>query len=139
MAPVVIGVTLAASAYSARQQYKAGKQAAAMGEANAQRQMAETQEAVRRLGLQQHKTLARTSAGMAVSGVGGRSAADYFNEMRKTFKEEREWMLKAGASAADISRREGQLAKTQAYGGVASTIAGAAGSVYGAGKGSWWS
>lgn len=133
--PAVLGV------FSAVQQYKAGKKADKLAEANAQAAEAETEEEIRRQALadKQQEGLA-----LAKSAAGGSKVTGTVSSYLDTLKNENlaniDWMRRSGSSQADLERKKGAVAKSQATAGAIGSLAGAAGSGYSAGQSQgWWS
>lgn len=127
MAYVAAAVTVMMSMKSASDQKQAGKRAEGIERMNAAKALAESQEAARRLKLDQDKVTAETKARAAASGVtGGGTVETYLSEMQKNFKSELDWVNKSGASAANINLRRGeyqrQIANANAWGTMASGI-----------------
>ena len=116
----VAAVAAGAMSYKAAQtQAKAQKNIA---EQNAQRIAAEKAEQLRKMQLDQSRTLSQAKAAAAASGmtVEG-SQKSYIEQMRESFKAERDWLQASSASQQSIVRAQGSMeaAATRSAGQVA--------------------
>lgn len=116
----VAAVVAGAMSYKAAQsQAKAQKQIA---EQNAQRIAAEKAEQLRKMQLDQSRTLSQAKAAAAASGmtVEG-SQKSYIEQMRESFKAEQDWLASASASQQSIVRAQGSMeaAATRSAGQIA--------------------
>ena len=115
---------------------RAAKEAAVLGEANAQYIQQETAEQTKRLQFSQGRTRATTRATFAASGFRsgkksqGGSQRAFMATLKQVQRQELDWLSRSGASRADIARRGGQAEssrlKAQGTGQIFSGIAGAA-------------
>ena len=124
MAEVALIATVAATAFSAYQQYEGAKDAEQLAKEQADRQKAEAEEMARRAekDASRQESLARARA--AASGIGaGGSTALYMSELEKTQREEIDWIRRAGASQARLTRKEGRWAYRRGMAGAVSTAA----------------
>jgi len=102
VATVVSGVMTYKSAQSAA---KSQKQ---LAEANAQRIAAEKAEQLRKMKLQQAQTLSQAQAAAAASGMTVEGTQkSYIEQMRDSFKAERDWLQASSSSQQSITRQEG--------------------------------
>lgn len=104
----VAAVVAGAMSYKAAQtQAKAQKQIA---EQNAQRIAAEKAEQLRKMQLDQSRTLSQAKAAAAASGmtVEG-SQKSYIEQMRESFKAEQDWLASASTSQQAIVRAQGEM------------------------------
>lgn len=116
VAAVVSGVM---SYKSAKAQAKAQKQIA---EQNAQRIAAEKAEQLRKMKLDQARTLSQAQAAAAASGVTAEGTQkSYIEQMRESFKAEQDWLASASASQQSIVRATGAMESkaTSAAGNIA--------------------
>ena len=133
--PIVVAVvSAAATVYSVVQQKEAADEAADIAAQNAARQQAAAEESARRKEKQHKRTQSLARARAFASGAGGESQAAYLEEMKLTHQAEVDWIRKSGASQAEITMAEGELARTQGYAGAVSTFAQGVGQQY-----EWWS
>lgn len=125
---IVAGIKIGTSIIGGRQQKKAGQDAQAIADENAERTKRETEETIRRTGLSQEQSLSGAQAAQAGSGIrsGAGTSQTYLDEMQKTFQSDLDWIQESGASQESIQRAEGRLAKqqgkAQAWGTVASGV-----------------
>lgn len=118
------------------QQRSAAKKAERLGEENARRAAAESQESARRLEITQKRSLATARARAGSSGfdiTGGDSMGDYIDELSSQYSSELDWLRKSGASAASIERRRGDIAASSARAGGWSSLLKGGGEVA-----NWW-
>jgi len=144
----VAAVASGVMSYKAAQtQAKAQKQIA---EQNAQRIAAEKAEQLRKMQLDQSRTLSQAKAAAAASGMTVEGTQQsYIEQMRESFKAEQDWLQSASASQQSIVRAEGamqagatkaagQIALVQGFGSAASGTAGAFGGTYKGPVASYW-
>lgn len=114
-APVIpiaaLVISAAGAAYSIYSSKQAADEQKKIAAANAARIKAENEEALRKLKKQQEATLAEARARAAASGLTTEGTQrTYLEEMADAFKSETDWLRRSGASQAEITMREGQLA-----------------------------
>lgn len=104
----VAAVAAGAMSYKAAQtQAKAQKQIA---EQNAQRIAAEKAEQLRKMQLDQSRTLSQAKAAAAASGMTVEGTQQsYIEQMRESFKAEQDWLQASSASQQSIVRATGQM------------------------------
>lgn len=127
-------ISAAATAYSSYEQYQAGEEAKDIADRNAQRVRDETtrQVEISKKRAKRQEGLARARA--FASGLSGKSHDVYLSDLESNNREEVAWILRSGASRADIESRRGSLAARQARIGMISTgIQGVTSAV------NWWS
>lgn len=136
----VAAVAAGAMSYKAAQtQAKTQKRIA---EANAQRIAAEKAEQLRKMQLDQSRTLSQAKAAAAASGMTVEGTQQsYIEQMRESFKAEQDWLQASSASQQSIVRQTGAMeaSATKAAGQIAFVqgIGSAAGSTA-SGPGSYW-
>jgi len=127
---IVAGIKLGTAIIGGAKQRKAGKQADAIAQQNADRIKEETDKQLERTGRQQEFSMSSAQASQAGSGIrtGAGTTQSYLDEMQKTFQEDLDWIEQSGASQESIARAEGSLARkqsnAQAWGTVASGVSG---------------
>jgi len=110
MAAALPYLTVAMAGYSIYSSEEAAGEQEDLAQANSERQRMESEEAVRRLTLRQEQSESQAKAMAAASGVKlTGSVTDYLDLMSKVNKEEADWLVKSGLSAASIMEREGQI------------------------------
>lgn len=88
----------------------AAKQQKNIAEANAQRIAAEKAEQLRKMQLDQDRTLSQARAAAAASGVSVEGTQKtYIEQMRESFKAEQDWLRSASTSQQAITRAEGSM------------------------------
>lgn len=113
--PIVGSVIMAVAAVvSGVMSYKASQSAAKeqkrIAEMNAQRIAAEKAEQLRKMKLDQERTLSQARAAAAASGVTLEGTQkSYIDQMRESFKAERDWLQSASASQQAITRATGKM------------------------------
>lgn len=91
-------------------QEKTSRDILIMSEMNASLELAETEEAAKRLEREQDKTRSLAIAKAAASGVTlDGSIGLYLGDMAQTMADEYNWLLRSGESKADIIRRAGSM------------------------------
>lgn len=121
VAVVMMVVSLATTAYSMHAQAQAADEAEKIAERNANRIEQEAEETARRAGKAASRTESLARARMFASGAIGLSQEEYIEGMAETHQEEIDWIIKSGASQADIVRRQGSLAASQAEANIIAT------------------
>ncbi len=97
----------AMSYVAAQKQAKSQKQIA---EANAQRIAAEKAEQLRKMQLDQARTLSQAQAAAAASGMTVEGTQkSYIEQMRESFKAEQDWLQASSASQQSITRATGKM------------------------------
>jgi len=142
----VIGAGVAIK--SAQAQKAAAADAKKIGKQNASLAIAETEEQARRLKYNQSKEQAMTRARAYASGIDPESDTVklVLAEQKKVNQEELDWLIASGYSRASIFKGEGQTASdvakaaaNQSYGQAATSLLGAVGPTYKAGRqAQWW-
>lgn len=131
---IMMFLSAAATAYSTYEQYQAGKEAEEIANRNAQRTREETAEMVRRAEKRSKRMEGLSKARAFASGLTGESHELYLSDMERSNAEEVEWIIRSGASKAEIEARAGSLARRQAtIGMITSGIQGIGSTV------NWWS
>ena len=123
--------SLAAGAYSANEQRKAGKKQSRIASDNAARERAESEEAARRHEQAQGAQLSEAKARAAASGVKtSGSQLGFLERLEESQGKELDWMKTSGASRASIAERTGKVNASITSSGALGSLMQGAGQAY---------